>query len=898
MKVPYTWLKDYVETDLEPRALAEKLTMAGLEVDHVERRWHKVVTARILDLAPVEGSDHLNATHVTTALPDDQVRSVVCGAPNIHAGDIVPLALPGAEVQSESGETFSIAVTKKRGVLSEGMLCSPRELGLSSDHQGIYLLPPDSPLGQPWDETVIDLDIKAHRGDLFSMTGIAREVAAFQQQRLRLPSTAVTEDGEVPVRELAQVTVIATDLCPRFTVRVISQVKIGPSPLWMVRRLAAAGVRSINNVVDITNYVMLELGQPLHAFDYDQIADHHLIIRRAEPGEQLQTLDGQDRTLTPDMLVVADTRGALSLAGVMGGATSEVSAATTTILLEAANWDPATTRRTSTRLGLRSEASSRYEKGLDSELAIMGLHRAAQLMVELAGGVVAPGVIDVYNQPVTPRVLPFSTHAVEWLLGYPVTQREVVDALTALEFGVEVDANGSGAGPLPAASTLQAQRPKSGRAKNGGKSATSGKDTANGGPTPRGESTPSGALRVRVPSWRADVREAADLVEEVARVLGYDRIIGHIPTGPLPEPQRLSWFDREERIRDIVAGMGCREVVTYPLTSREATQRILWAEDAAPLLLGALPLPATPLTHEQLPFVALANPLSSRMEALRLTLLPSLLETLAENVGQGAASMRIFEVGRRYFSGSLEEKHAESKHHIMPIERPTLGVAFCGAAVTGWLATRNSTDKADQADVGRDFDFYDIKAIAEGLCGDLHVQGMRFTPMRHPTFHPGRCALLELPDTNAGRAGDGGYQAVGVLGEIHPEIVQRYDLPRRAFALELDLERLYDAAIAIPHFQAISRYPTLTRDLAIVVDSAIPAAAVEASIRAAGGDLVRAVTLFDLYEGEQVGLGKRSLAFTIVYQAQDRTLSAADGDAERARLVAVLKEQFGATIRE
>ncbi len=901
MKVPYTWLKDYVETDLEPHALAEKLTMAGLEVDHVDRRWHKVVTARILDLAPVEGSDHLNATHVTTAMPEDQVRSVVCGAPNIHAGDIVPLALPGAEVQSETGEIFNIEVTKKRGVLSEGMLCSPRELGLSSDHQGIYLLPPDSPLGQPWEETVIELDIKAHRGDLFSITGIAREVAAFQQQHLHLPSTAVTEDGKIPVQDLARVTVLATDLCPRFTARVISQVKIGPSPLWMVRRLAAAGVRSINNVVDITNYVMLELGQPLHAFDYDQLADHHLIIRRAEQGEHLQTLDGQDRTLTPDMLVIADTRGALSLAGVMGGATSEVTATTTTILLEAANWDPATTRRTSSRLGLRSEASSRYEKGLDSELAIRGLHRAAQLMVELAGGVVAPGIIDVYNQPMTPRVLPFTIRDVEWLLGYPVTQREVVDALTALEFGVEVDGHGS---DDSSASSLHTERTKSGRAKNGSKSATARKPIAQGGITPQGESITSRALRVRVPTWRADVREAADLVEEVARVLGYDRIIGHIPTGPLPEPQRLSWFDREERIRDIVAGMGCREVVTYPLTSREATQKILNSDDAAPLLLGALPMPSTPLTSEQLPFVVLANPLSSRMEVLRLTMLPSLLETLAENVGQGATTMRIFEVGRRYFARGLAEEVADPKRPGLPMERPTLGVALCGAAVTGWLATHQFADHLEDMvpnepmGGGRDFDFFDIKAIAEGLCEELHIQGARYAPIQHPSFHPGRCALLELPETSTIDSGARVYHPAGVLGEIHPEIARRYDLPRRAFALELDLEGLYAAAIAIPHFQSISRYPALTRDLAVVVDSAIPAAAVEACIRAAGGELVREVTLFDLYEGEQVGAGKRSLAFTIVYQARDRTLSAADGDAERAKVLVALKTQLGATIRE
>ncbi len=384
MKVPYHWLKDYVQTDLAPRVLADRLTMAGLEVDRVEDRWKSIVTARITFIEPVKGSHHLNATRVTTG--DGDERSVVCGAPNIFLGAIVPLALPGAEVLAENGETFIITSTKKMGVLSDGMLCSPRELGLSNDHEGILILPPDTPPGMSWDETIIDLDIKAHRGDLFGMIGVAREVAAFSRTRMKMPSLAVPiEDDATSAEMLARVTVEDPDLCPRFTARVIRNVTIGPSPLWMVKRLAAAGVRSINNVVDITNYVMFEIGQPLHAFDYDHVAGHHLIVRRAAPGEKLVTLDNQERALAAEMMVVCDAIGPISIAGVMGGATSEVTDQTTTILLEAATWHPVNIRRTATALGLRSEASSRFEKGLDPELARVGLDRAARLLAELAG---------------------------------------------------------------------------------------------------------------------------------------------------------------------------------------------------------------------------------------------------------------------------------------------------------------------------------------------------------------------------------------------------------------------------------------------------------------------------------------------------------------------------------
>jgi phenylalanyl-tRNA synthetase beta chain len=860
MKIPYTWLQDYIETDLEPNALGEKLTMAGLEVDNIERRWEKIITAKITWKEGIKGSDHLSATKINPG--DGRELSVVCGAPNIAVGDIVPLALPGAQFVQDTGEVLTISAAKRRGVLSEGMLCSSYELGLSNDHSGIYILPPDTPLGMPLSEVVIDLDIKAHRGDLFSVTGVAREVAAFNRSHMKLPSMEVIEVGTETAHDLMKLEVKDEDLCPRFTARVIRDVKIGPSPLWLVRRLASAGVRSISNVVDVTNYVMIEMGQPLHAFDYDKVVNHHLIVRRAKDGEKIHTLDNQDRDLTPDMMIICDPSGPISVAGVMGGATSEVSDTTTTILLEAANWSASSTRRTSTRLGLRSEASSRFEKGLDPELAKLGLDRAARLLTELAQGKVAPGYWDNYPSPVTSNTLRFSARDCEWLLGYPVTAGEAAQALEALEFQVELDDEGDG-------------------------------------------------MTVTVPTWRGDVREAADLVEEVARVLGYDRITGKLLSGELPEPQPENWFDRQERVRDIIAGTGCHEVVTYPLTNRQAMLQLLSDQsNVTPLLTGALdyqaldssssianngygkgkskgkkqPIEVSPppqinlptIPPEKMPIVTIVNPLSTRQESLRLTLMVSLIEILAENVRQGEKSVRIFEVSRRYVPVSDDPG-------ALPHERRSLCAMLTGPINESWYEDSRETD------------FYDLKAISEELFTSLHVNGARYTPTQHPTFHPGRCALIELPVSV--EPGVSVYPA-GIIGELHPTVLRQHDLGQRVYALEIDLERVFAATPSYIHIKPLSRFPALTRDYAVVVDREVAAGNISSAIREAGGNLVQAVTLFDLYEGYPIPAGKRSLAFTVVYQSPERTLTEVDSEQERSKVVTLLNNRFNATLRE
>src|SRR5450432_1079162 len=529
MRVPLSWLKDYVDIEMTPEELAHTLTMAGLEVeaiDYIGKEWgDKIITAQIVSLGKVPGSDHLSYTRINTGT---QELSVVCGAPNIKQGDKVPLALLGAKIGD-----MVIGEKRTLGYLSQGMLCSPRELGIGNDHAGIYILDPDTKIGQKLvdvlGEIVLDFAIKAHRGDLSSVIGIAREVAALTGQKLRIPQAVLHEQG-TPTTELVHVKVEDTDLCPRYSGRVISNVKIGPSPSWMGRRLLASGMRPINNIVDITNYVMLEFGQPLHGFDYDLIPEHTIIVRRAHEGEEMTMLDDVKRKLTTDMLLITDPQGPTAIAGVMGGAKSEVSAQTTTVMLEAANFQAANVRRTSVRLGLRTDASSRFEKGLDPELAVAGANRACQLLEELAGGSVHPGIVDVYPQPVQARTILFSIDEVAWLIGMKVTQDEVVNALSALDFVVTPDEEGR-------------------------------------------------KMLVTVPTYRSDVEEGADLVEEVIRLIGYDKIPATIPSGPLPESSIDNWFEREQAVRTLLIGAGLNEIVTYAMTSRARMVNLLAQAD-------------------------------------------------------------------------------------------------------------------------------------------------------------------------------------------------------------------------------------------------------------------------------------------------------------------------------
>ncbi len=846
MRVPYTWLKEYVDVDLDPEELAQRLTMAGLEVERVEYPWPGVVTAEIVWLQPIKGSDHLNATRVRT---NTEEFSVVCGASNIKLHDKVPLATIGTKIGD-----ITIQPKKAMGVLSEGMLCSPRELGLSDDHAGIFILPPETPLGVPFGklfgEAVIDLDIKAHRGDLFSVVGIAREVSAFTGRPLREPEITVREEPP-PAAKLMKLEVRDPDLCPRYTARVVRGLRIGPSPMWMQERLTNAGMRPINNVVDVTNYVMLELGQPLHAFDYDKVADHTIIVRRAHEGEHLTTLDGVDRALTPDMLLITDPAGPAVIAGIFGGSRVEVGDETTSVILEAAHFDPANIRRTSQALGLRTESSGRFEKNPDVELTAKAIDRAAQLIAELAGGTVAKGRVDFYPTPVRPRELVFHLAQVEWLTGMRVTLEEAVRALEGLGFGVTVQSSDD-------------------------------RDSV---------------LRIVIPTWRGDIEESADIVEEIARIVGYDRIPSTIPTGPLPKAPEHSWFDREEQVRDILLGGGLTEIITYTLTSRAALAQLLAGTSLADetalfsrvpvgVASEALNAAATPPTSgqdraqraalaERLPAIALYNPMSSEMAVLRPTLLGGLLETASENAKHESAGLWFFELGRRYLpTPELAAGTGDAD------ERRTVGAVITGPAAQTWEAPE------------RDADFFDMKGVAELLLNALHVPQARYMPVRHPVLHPGRAAQVAVRASD-----DAEWTRLGILGEVHPEVAERYDLPHRAYALELDLETLFTIAPERLAHMAVPRYPAAQRDLAVIVPEGVAAADVERAIREAGGPLTRGVRLFDVYTGEGIPEDAKSLAYALTYQSPERTLTDAEVERVHAAILSELEKRFGARLR-
>lgn len=851
MKVPLNWLKDYVNITMSPEELAHMLTMAGLEVEAIEyigANWgDKIITAQIDQLEQVSGSNHLTYARVNTGTEE---LGVICGAPNIRPGQKVPLALPGARIGD-----ITIGRAQKMGYVSEGMLCSPRELGLGNDHSGIYILDQDVEVGKRLSDVlgdvVLDFAIKAHRGDLSSIIGIAREVAALTGQELRIPVPILHEQG-IPAANMVQVKIDDPQLCRRYSARVISGIKIGPSPSWMGRRLLAAGMRPINNIVDITNYVMLEFGQPLHGFDYNLVSQHSIIVRRARSGEQITTLDAVRRTLSDDMLLITDPEGPIAIAGVMGGENSEVNENTTTVLLEAANFAAANIRHTSVELGLRTDASSRFEKRLDPQLTIIGANRASQLMQDLVGAIVHPGIVDVYPDPPKQRTISFSTDEVEWLTGMKVTQQEAVDALRALGFEVVPDES-------------------------------------------------SNTMLVTVPTYRSDIVEGADLVEEVVRSIGYDKIPSTIPVGPLPEPQGDSWFYREYDVRNLLIGAGLNEIVTYAMTSRQrlvnllpyadelSARALLQAPGAGTLIeqpdptstevADAAPTSALAVKEfdvRSIPAVVLTNPLSSDLESMRLTLMSGLLETVQENSKRNKADLRFFEIGRRYLPSPDPDE--------LPNERHSVGIAICGPTEVSWIP-----------DLARPANFYDLKGVVETLLNGLHISRYRFTATRHPTFHPGRCALLELPRRSP--SGEETFSPVGVLGEVHPLVQQRYDLPHRAYLCEIDLELLYAAVPETLTYTPISRHQQLTRDLALVVDQQLPEEDIRNAIMLSGGELLRSVTLFDVYTGEPIPAGKKGLTYSLIYQSQERTLTDAEANAIQEHIIQALNKEFGAVLR-
>jgi phenylalanyl-tRNA synthetase beta chain len=834
VRVPLSWLREYVDVELEPEALAERLTLLGIEVNGIERwgsDWRNVVVGELLTVEKHPRADRLSVTTVT--LGTGEPLEIVCGATNIAPGQRVPVALPGAVLPGDR----RIEKTEKMGVVSNGMLCSGDELNLTGDAEGILILPPDAPLGMPltelYGDVVLDVDVKPNRGDLLSLVGLAREVGAITGSEWRFPDTEPGEESP-RIEDFLAVDVQDPSLCSRFVARWVSGVTIGAAPDRVQMRLRAAGQRPVSNVVDASNYVMLELGKPIHTFDAGGVGEsdgrRRIIVRRAAKGERLETLDHVVRELDPETLLIADPSRPLGIAGVMGGADSEVSPSTRDVIVESAIFDPISIRRTVQRFGLRSEASLRFEKGQENRLARLGADRAALLVAEWAGGKVATGRIDTAQDEPGPTRVAFRPARVNRLLGTALEAQEQIDLLARIGIGAE-----------PAATDQQVP--------------------VAAGPKPLAVAAAAGeALVAIVPTWRRDILIEADVAEEVARVHGYERVPGILPHTPMP-PYRHQPLELRDMIRDTLAGAGLTEVVTHALVSPQLAESFRW-EAVAPAVEGGSPEGGRVIT--------VGNPLSVDHSVLRPALVGSLAEVVSTNLRHGREEISIFEIGKGYGYDD-------------------------GAAREWWrLAIALSGDAEPPAwnRVARPFDIDDAKGIIELVCRRLGFDAPTYQPLAgERLLHPGRAATVRAE--RKGRVALGGF-----VGELHPRIVETWELRgARVVVAELDVAGLsggqYPAVVAAPP----PRHPSADRDLAIVVAEERPAGAVIASIRKHAGAQLEKATLFDVYRGAPLEPTEKSLAVRLSFRSPDRTLTEAEIDAAIDAIRRGLAADVGGRIR-
>lgn len=847
MKAPLSWLKDYVDITLPAHELAERLTLAGLEVEHIEYigvplpasvRRRKGLAAD--DLATgmghiawepdklfvgqiLETSRHPNADRLLLATVDygqNQPMTIITGAPNLQPGDAglkIAFATLGATLvdpYAEGFKTMKLKPNKIRGIESQGMACSEKELGLSEEHEGIILLPDDAPVGAPLvdylGDVVFHIAVTPNMIRIASIIGVAREIAAVTGAALHIPMPT-WQPRPVPASDFCDVEIVDADLCYRFTATIVRDLEVKPSPFWIQRRLHLVGQRPINNLVDVTNYVMFEWGKPLHSFDYDRLLARahsmgddtvHIIVRRAGEGEPFTTLDNQKRVLDSETLMICDAAGPVAIGGVMGGQDTEVSAATRNVLLESASFNFINIRRTALKQKLPSEAAYRFSRGVPSELDPIGNVRGAALMAELGGGWIAEGIVEDYARPQPQVEVPISPAEVARVLGLDLSVETIAGILRRLEFDVRIDGD-----------TLWATQPY----------------------------------------HRLDCTIPADLLEEIARIYGYDAIPVTLLADDLP-PQRHNWpLEQEEFVRDVLNGAGLQETINYSLSTVENHARLYpGRSDLAP-------------TADQ--FITLANPISSDRVVMRRSLVVSALE----NLGRGlrySERLASFEIGAVYLP--------EGGDGELPLEERRLCLAMTGPRLpAGWLGGEATA-----------LDFFDLKGVIEVLCDRLHAGPMTFEPAQEPTFGP-RCARIML---------DG--QVMGVMGELHPRVRAAYDLPAQPVVVaDLALDPLLPAYQRAARLRPFSDFPPVKEDIALVVDEAIPAAQVEALIRQTAGDMLVDLTLFDLYRGKPIPAGKKSLAFALTFQSPSKTLTDEDTAKLRKKIIGRLEREIGATLR-
>ena len=793
MKAPISWLKNYVDIRVGIKEYAHALTLSGSKVEGIEdlgASIDKVVVGKILSLEPHPNADKLKITQVDVGT---EVLQVVTGAPNVQTGDVIPLALPGARLPGGT-----IKPSKLRGVESFGMMCSIEELNLTKDYlpdapdDGVYVFHNNPGLGRDVKEVlglepVVDFEITSNRPDCFSIIGLARESAITLKEAFKSPTISVREEGAGKASDFVSVAISNPELCSRYAARVVTDVKIEPSPVWMQSRLAAAGMRPINNIVDITNYVMLEMGQPMHAFDLNCVQGGKIIVRSARENENITTLDGQERKLNPSMLVIFDETRAVAIAGVMGGENSEVTEQTNVLLLESANFNGTSVRLTAKKVGIRSEASSRFEKGLDIENVIPAMNRAAQLIEQLGAGKVVPGIVDCNPVKAETTRLPLNVDYINQLLGTGIDADWMLNLLEKLEF--EVDRQ---------------------------------------------------AMVVTAPSFRPDIQCEADLAEEVARFYDYNNIQATLLQGRASTQGKKTYAQKMgDFIQQQMLSSGLYETYTYSFTS--------------PKVFDKLNLPAD---HELRNTVVISNPLGEDFSIMRTTTIPEMLGVIRTNYSRKVEQGRFFEMSYVY---------KPVKGELLPEEISTLTIGLYG-----------------------DADFYLLKGIVEQMLAQLNIHSADFSPAAdHPVFHPGKTAKLTINGV-----------MVGYLGEVHPEVADNFECPAQTYIAVLNVQPLIDNADMVRQYKHLPRYPAVSRDIAMLIRDEVLVKEIEAVIRQQGGKLIEEVRLFDVYRGDQVPEGMKSVAYNITFRAPDRTL--VDDDVNRAmeKILNGLKTSLDATLSE
>lgn len=791
MKVLLSWLKEFADWEGSHADLAHRLTMAGFEVEAVEKfdpEFQKVVVAKILEIKPHPNADRLSLCQVTTG--GEANLAIVCGAKNISPLDVVPLALDGATLPG--GKT--ITASKIRGEFSQGMLCSGNELGLGEDTKGIWLLPKDLPLGADvkealrMNDTAFELNVTPNRPDALSIRGIAREVAAIQGRKSKMPERKIQESTE-SISGKVLIKVEDYQACPRYMARLIRNVKIGPSPLWLKQRLERSGHRSINNIVDITNLILLELGHPLHAFDFDQIQGSEVIVRPAREGEIFITLDNQELTLKSSMLVIADSARAIALGGVMGGKNTEVTEQTKNILLECAYFYPAGIRRTAKATGLSSESSYRFERGVDPLGLPEALDHAAALIQALGGGEVLKGAVDIYEKMPAAKIVNFRPERCRKILGTGVSDQDIQKVFERLSFKTD------------------ALNPAQ--------------------------------WKVQAPTYRPDLVAEIDLIEEVARLSGYDHIVEAAPNirpkwGEKPWPPQAQL---RESLRRFLQGTGLSEAINYGFISTDFLAKARQSTDA----------------------VALLNPVRQDLSHMRTSLIPYLLTSTSLNIHHGNSDVALFELGT-CFKPQREETEM-------------LGIVLAGKSEgLDWKGGRRSVD------------FSYLKGMIETLFKSLKIPSIKIKQANHPCFHPGQCAQVLLKD-----------ESLGYLGQIHPDVAKEFDIKETVYSAELNLQKLVQALSEIT-FHEIPKYPSVSRDVAILINREISHQAIEDALRKAAPSILEEIKLFDVFEGGSLPEGKKSMAYSLTFRSLEATLKVEEVDSRLAemkeKLAAELNCQF------